>query len=246
MRQGLNVAQHVATESVHDAYLTWKATLRRSCSYDRPPVTRLCHATAQCVASPVTGGLAGAAVVLSSVDPWTRRLTARLDKRLRPPRTFGVDRVQLLPLQNNMVTHLQVVVESFTGVQSADSPKLDPPAGQLTFTVRQCSSCDGEAVLDSHELPAVAFPSKLKPRSTVRVWEEVINIKPDDLDDAIVIEVAHTPDGSGQRHVLGAASLSVRQVRDFCCGSAAEPSVSEDLSTLDRPMEGSLDAPLHA
>ena len=52
-------------------------------------------------------------------------------------------------------------------------------AGELTFTVRLFSARDGERELDSQQLPPVSWPSNLKPRSMVRVWEEVVCIRPD-------------------------------------------------------------------
>jgi len=76
----------------------------RPCDRDGRFFRQLGIATAQCLASPLTGMLGAGTVLLMSVDATTRKLSGKEEaRRTRPPRVFEPASPRLLPLQDRMV-----------------------------------------------------------------------------------------------------------------------------------------------
>ena len=187
--QGVAAASRVLSSTISNAV---QSVAHTPCAAARrgpvPFLKQLGTASAQCLASPLTGALGGTAVLLSSIDRTTRMLAAGSKEayemqRTRPARLLSPQAPRLLGLQDRMVVRLQMVLESVARLQPLGYD------GELTIKVelRSADTTDERGrVIDSHTTRPIRWPF-------VRVWEEVIGLKPDALDDTLVLTLSHRP-----------------------------------------------------
>ena len=230
--QGLVAFRRVWSSTMADAWVSLISRRRRCCA----PQLGL-----QALCSCLTGLLGGTTVLLYSIDRNTRRLTGRREmQRSRPPRLFSAAMPRLMELQDRMVVRLRLVLESVghlmpLGFGGQLIVKVQLVAEQYDPTARGVAAAAIVDVIESHTTRAIDWPA-------VRVWEEVITLAPDALDDIIVLQLLHRPSPDSAVALVGEGRLSVWQVRSLCgqpdAGKEAQGAQAVDTDGSDAPAGG--------
>ena len=177
--EGLRACKRVMWLTVEDA----SRTLCRSPCQARATggaikfLQELGNSGVKCLASPVTGALGGAAVLLSSVDKTTRRWRVGAHEdvtRSRPPRRFDPRLPQLALLSDHMVVHLQIVLESLTQLRSGLNDQ------ELSFTFKLCSASNPAG--DGEPISTPAVGRSCADTAAYRIWDEVVVLRPQARD----------------------------------------------------------------
>jgi len=201
-----------------------RANGARPCARNGLFFKQLGLATAQCVASPVTGLVGAGSVVLLSVDATTRKLSGKEEtRRMRPPRVFDTKMPQLVSLEDRMVVKLQMVLEGFVPppVAADAGSSAGLRKGTLMVKVRLLSQLkEGlPTVVQEHRTRAIDWPK-------VKHWEELLVLEPDCLEDVIQLELWNEPAveryGSGSK-LYAVTEIAVCDIRHRCKLEAPGP-----------------------